>query len=81
MDELYILISCIERDLKISFFPSYNEAYGKMKNDLVEVLGDRFTEDNKDVDYGLDDFNAWSNAHSINCDWLIRHLHWPLVLK
>lgn len=80
MKEIYILADSFNREICITKYDTYEEAFDAMKTELDNVLGhdsispyceDEYVYD-RGSDYDIDDWSAWSNVGDEQSDWVIE---------
>ena len=80
MKAIYILADCYERDICITKYDTYEDAYNAMKKELDYVLGfdgsDEVAAEETGYaagfDFALNQWSAWSNVKNQNNDWVIE---------
>ena len=80
MKTIYVLADVYEREVCITKYNTYEDAYRAMKYELDLVLGFDSTdkvaaEENgyaPDFDFQINEWSAWSNVGDQNNDWVIE---------
>jgi hypothetical protein len=80
MKEIYILADSYNREIFMTKYDTYEEAYQAMKGELDNVLGFDSVDDEaaaasgleREIDYDLCSFSAWANAKHSDNDWVIE---------
>ena len=80
MKTIYILADCYEREICITKYDTYEDAYNAMKKELDYVLGFDSSDDaaaeeagySPEFDFAINKWSAWSNAGDQNNDWVIE---------
>lgn len=66
----YVLLEVIEREISVpEFFDTYEAAYTKMKDYVLEAAGVSELDDASDFD--IDNNEAWGERYGQNFDWKI----------
>lgn len=80
MKEIYILADSYNREIVLTKYDTYEEAYAAMKNELDNLLDCDSTDNDsalkngylREVDYDIGDYSAWANAKHSENDWVIE---------
>lgn len=80
MKDIYILADSYNREIVLTKYDTYEEAYQAMKDELDSVLHfDSLDEEaaaanglEREIDYDICSFSAWANAKHSDNDWVIE---------
>lgn len=80
MKEIYILADSYNREIVLTKYDTYEEAYQAMKQELDYILDCDSSDDNAAMtngyirgdDYDINDYGAWANAKHSQNDWVIE---------